>query len=58
MFALLKAQDIHKTFIEELKDARIPYKECPDVISLLIEFSRNDPSFGHYKVGNLILFLE
>ncbi|CAO2827459.1 unnamed protein product [Amaranthus hypochondriacus] len=53
-----KAQDIHKTFIEELKDARIPYKECPDVISLLIEFSRNDPSFGHYKPIFLDLYVK
>lgn len=58
-FSLLsKSQDIHDTYIEELKDARIPYKECPDIIWLLIEYSRKDPSFSKYKPIFLDIYVK
>ncbi|KAL8159190.1 hypothetical protein V2J09_000727 [Rumex salicifolius] len=37
-------QDIYKIYLEELKDGRIPYKESPELIWLLLEFSRNNAS--------------
>ena len=47
----LQSQAMYNIYIEELKDARIPYKEYPDFIWLLLEFSKKDPSFVQYKVG-------
>ncbi|ONI05050.1 hypothetical protein PRUPE_6G353600 [Prunus persica] len=34
-----QSPDIYKMYIEELKDARIPYKDSPELIWLLMEFS-------------------
>uniref|UniRef100_A0A803L554 TOG domain-containing protein n=1 Tax=Chenopodium quinoa TaxID=63459 RepID=A0A803L554_CHEQI len=58
-FSLLsKSQDIYKAYIDELKDAKIPYKECPDIVWLLIEYSRKNPSFGQYKPIFLDLYVK
>lgn len=35
--------DIYKIYIEELKDARISYKDSPELIWLLLEFSSRKP---------------
>ncbi|KAL2941260.1 Protein ILITYHIA [Bienertia sinuspersici] len=55
---LSKSPDIHKTYIEELKGARIPEKECPDIIWLLIEYSRKDPCFEQYKPIFIDLYVK
>lgn len=55
---LSKSQDIHTSYIEELKEARIPYKECPDIIWLLIEYTRKHPSFGQHKTMFLDLYVK
>lgn len=39
-----QSPDIYKTYTEELKDARIPYKHSPELIWLLLEFSSKSPS--------------
>ncbi|WCJ36197.1 eIF-2-alpha kinase activator GCN1 [Euphorbia peplus] len=46
--------DIHKILIEEIKDARVPYKDCPELMCLLLEFSVASHSFGELKP----IFLE
>ncbi|KAH9605749.1 hypothetical protein KSS87_010195 [Heliosperma pusillum] len=53
-----KYENIFRTYINELKDGRIPYKDYPDFIWLLIEFSRNESSFGQYKPMFLDLFVK
>ncbi|XP_065852916.1 protein ILITYHIA [Euphorbia lathyris] len=45
---------VHKILIEELKDARIPYKDFPELMWLLLEFSVESHSFGELKP----IFLE
>lgn len=39
-----QSPDIYKTYTEELKDARIPYKHSPELIWLLLEFLSKSPS--------------
>ncbi|KAI9185460.1 hypothetical protein LWI28_007508 [Acer negundo] len=39
-----ESPDICKMYTEELKDARIPYKDSPELIWLLLEFSYRSPS--------------
>ncbi|KAK9919346.1 hypothetical protein M0R45_027945 [Rubus argutus] len=34
-----QSPDIYKLYIEELKDARIPYKDSPELLWFLMEFS-------------------
>ncbi|GFY85375.1 similar to ILITYHIA [Actinidia rufa] len=42
---------ICNTYIEELKDARIPYKDSPQLLGLLLEFSSSVPSvFDQWKL--------
>ncbi|XP_057476448.1 protein ILITYHIA-like [Actinidia eriantha] len=46
-----KSPGIYNTYIEELKDARIPYKDSPQLLGLLLEFSSSVPSlFDQWKV--------
>ncbi|KAL9233413.1 hypothetical protein vseg_008420 [Gypsophila vaccaria] len=53
-----KFEDTYKTYIAELKLGKIPYKEYPDFILLLLEFSRESPSFGQYKPMFLDLYVQ
>ncbi|KAK9201149.1 hypothetical protein WN944_016350 [Citrus x changshan-huyou] len=39
-----QSPDIYKTYTDELKDARIPYKRSPELICLLLEFLSKSPS--------------
>ncbi|KAH9784170.1 protein ILITYHIA [Citrus sinensis] len=39
-----QSPDIYKTYTDELKDARIPYKHSPELICLLLEFLSKSPS--------------
>ncbi|KAK9292309.1 hypothetical protein L1049_020274 [Liquidambar formosana] len=34
-----QSPDIYKIYVEEFKNERIPYKDCPELIQLLLEFS-------------------
>ncbi|XWS64789.1 hypothetical protein CRYUN_Cryun05aG0034000 [Craigia yunnanensis] len=36
--------DVYNIYIEEIKDARIPYKDTPELLCLLLEFSSAVPS--------------
>lgn len=40
-------------YIDELNDARIPYKDAPELLTLLLEFSNTlPPLFENFKVSN------
>lgn len=53
---LRKSPDIYKIYIEELKDGRIPSKESPELIWLLLELSRPYSShFEQWKVRDGII---
>lgn len=53
--SILQSPDIFKVYIEELKDARIPYKDNHELMWLILEFSRASSShFELSKVGNLL----
>lgn len=43
--------NIYKIYIEELKGGRIPYKDSPELLLLLLKYSSQSPSlFGEFKV--------
>lgn len=42
----LQSPDIYTTYMEELKNSRISYKECPEFLLVVLEHSS----------GNLVLF--
>lgn len=51
-FLFLQSPDVYNIYIEEIKDARIPYKDTPELLCLLLEFSSSVPSkFEQSKVG-------
>ncbi|KAA8538955.1 hypothetical protein F0562_025647 [Nyssa sinensis] len=51
--------DIYKIYMEELKDARIPYKDCPELICLILEFSSSIPSlFEEWKPIFLDMYVK
>lgn len=53
-FIHIQSLSIFKTFVEELKNARITQKDSAEFISLLLEYSSENPSlFEEYKVRNL-----
>ncbi|OMO50913.1 Armadillo-like helical [Corchorus olitorius] len=39
-----QSPDVYNIYIEEIKDARIPYKDAPELLCLLLEFSSAVPS--------------
>ncbi|XP_057471002.1 protein ILITYHIA [Actinidia eriantha] len=50
---------IYKTYIEELKDSRIPYKDSPQLLGLLLEFSSSVPSlFDQWKPTFLDMYVK
>ncbi|KAJ0080467.1 hypothetical protein Patl1_23082 [Pistacia atlantica] len=54
-----QAPDIFKIYTEELKDARIPCKDSPELIWLLLEFSYTSPSlFEKYKPVFLDIYVK
>ncbi|XP_009587833.1 protein ILITYHIA isoform X1 [Nicotiana tomentosiformis] len=58
-FLFSKAPDIYKTFMEELRDSRITYKDCPELILLMLEFSStNPPSFDQWKQNFLEMYVK
>ncbi|KAK4487622.1 hypothetical protein RD792_005728, partial [Penstemon davidsonii] len=45
-----KSPNIYKAYMEELKDARIPYKDSPELINLMLDFSNSNPAlFDKWK---------
>ncbi|KAK4433125.1 protein ILITYHIA, partial [Sesamum alatum] len=45
-----KSPDIYKTYMEELKDGRIPYKDSPELIHVMLDYlSSNPASFDKWK---------
>lgn len=51
-----QSPDIYKIYVEEFKNERIPYKDCPELIRLLLEFSSTVSSlFEECKVRNVYL---
>ncbi|CAN4115226.1 unnamed protein product [Withania somnifera] len=54
-----KAPDIYKTYMEELRDSRITYKDCPGLILLMLEFSiANQPLFDQWKQNFLEIYVK
>ncbi|KAM7250092.1 hypothetical protein ACFE04_021975 [Oxalis oulophora] len=54
-----QSPEIYTTYIEELKDARIPYKESPELLCLLLEFSIEKPSlFKQHKPTFLDIYIK
>ncbi|XP_057962817.1 protein ILITYHIA [Malania oleifera] len=50
--------DIYKCYIMELRDARIPYKDSPELIWLLLEFSRTTSLFEQFKPIFLDIYVK
>ncbi|KAI3459061.1 hypothetical protein Pfo_015724 [Paulownia fortunei] len=45
-----KSPDIYKTYLEELKDGRIPYKDSPELIYMMLDYLNSNPaSFDKWK---------
>ncbi|KAL6583511.1 eIF-2-alpha kinase activator GCN1 [Orobanche minor] len=42
---LSECPHIYRSYMEELKEARIPYKDAPEFIQTVLEFSVSNPSF-------------
>ncbi|KAL4637782.1 hypothetical protein ACB092_03G100700 [Castanea dentata] len=54
-----QSPNIYKIYVEELKDGRIPYKDCPELIRLLLEFSSTSPSlFEQCKPTYLDMYVK
>lgn len=54
-----EAPQIYKTYIEELKDSRIPYKDSPELLSFVLEYSRsNSLFFNQWKAVFLDMYVR
>ncbi|KAG5549672.1 hypothetical protein RHGRI_014840 [Rhododendron griersonianum] len=54
-----ESPDISKTYVEELKDMRIPYNDNPELLGLLLEFSSSVPSlFDRWKPTFLDIYVK
>jgi HEAT repeat protein len=42
---LSESPDIYRRYMEELKEARIPFKESPEFVQIMLEFSISNPTF-------------
>ncbi|GAB2287177.1 eIF-2-alpha kinase activator GCN1 [Dionaea muscipula] len=59
LFYRLFSQALYQIYVEELKDARIPYKDGPPLIGLLLEFFKRDPSlFEQWKPIFLDIYVK
>ncbi|CAH9129951.1 unnamed protein product [Cuscuta epithymum] len=43
-FLFSKSPHLYESYMEELENSRIPYKDCPDILLLMLEFSTPNPS--------------
>ncbi|XP_038891106.1 protein ILITYHIA [Benincasa hispida] len=56
---LSQSADICRMYIDELNDARIPYKDAPELLTLLLEFSNTlPPLFEKFKPTFLDLYVK
>lgn len=56
VYACFQSPDIYKVYMEELRTGRIPFKDSPELLMLLLEFSSRSPSlFGEFKVSECVL---
>ncbi|CAI0433676.1 unnamed protein product [Linum tenue] len=53
-----QSPDVYETYLDELKCARIPYKDSPELLNLLLEFSRSSPSFGKVKAMFIDIYVK
>ncbi|KAK7337971.1 hypothetical protein VNO77_18565 [Canavalia gladiata] len=54
-----QSPDIYKVYMEELKNGRIPYKDSPELLLLLLEFTSRSPSlFGEFKPAFLDIYVN
>ncbi|KAK4397654.1 protein ILITYHIA [Sesamum angolense] len=57
--AQASSPDIYKTYMEELKDGRIPYKDSPELIHLMLDYlSSNPASFDKWKDVFLDIYVK
>ncbi|KAK7332811.1 hypothetical protein VNO80_29566 [Phaseolus coccineus] len=51
--------NIYKAYMEELRNGRIPFKDCPELLMLLLEFSSQSPSLvGEFKPTFLDIYVS
>ncbi|KAL2345847.1 hypothetical protein Fmac_007132 [Flemingia macrophylla] len=51
--------DIYKVYMEELRNGRIPFKDSPELLMLLLEFSSSSPSlFAEFKPAFLDIYVN
>ncbi|KAK6915301.1 hypothetical protein RJ641_020418 [Dillenia turbinata] len=56
---LSQSPDICKTYFEDIRDARIPYKDSPELVGVLVQFSCTDPSvFEQWKPIFLDIYVK
>ncbi|KAG4916996.1 hypothetical protein JHK87_054553 [Glycine soja] len=54
-----QSPDIYKVYMEELRNGRIPFKDSPELLMLLLEFSSRSPSlFGEFKPAFLDIYVN
>ncbi|KAK2365272.1 protein ILITYHIA [Trifolium repens] len=54
-----KSPDIYKVYVQEVKTGLIPYKDGPELLLLLLEFSTRSPSlFGEFKPAFLDIYVN
>nr|KYP71848.1 Translational activator GCN1 [Cajanus cajan] len=54
-----QSPDIYKVYMEELRNGRIPFKDNPELLLLLLDFSSRSPSlFAEYKPAFLDLYVN
>ncbi|XP_050917035.1 protein ILITYHIA [Lathyrus oleraceus] len=54
-----KSPDIYKVYVQEVKNGLIPYKDSPELLLLLLEFStRSPPLFGEFKPTFLDIYVN
>lgn len=54
-----KSPDIYTTYLEELKNSRISYKECPEFLSIILQHSCADSVlFDHYRETFLDMYVK
>ncbi|KAF7805246.1 protein ILITYHIA [Senna tora] len=61
MFFYLFSQmpNIYRVYIEDVKDGRIPYRDSPELLLLLLKFSSQSPSlFGEFKSAFLHMYVQ
>lgn len=52
-FNLFQSPNIYKAYMEEMKDGRIPYKDSPELMYLMLDYANLHPSsFDKLKVIN------